>query len=256
MGQNNFSNECLPLSRSPAMRRCEAVLVAWVRHELEKVKISGEFYSPANLGEKLPEILDFAQGFYQRYDAWLRQALAPYWSQIHCARGCFNCCHHFPLSVEPFELVFLYSELRTHSRFFSMLESCFARLKKWNNLSANSTHDAEETEDDREDRILQKYFSFGASCPFLDKRGSCLVHAFRPVTCRMYLSLSHPDFCTPAHLLTPNNRAFIVELPDILEEQLQELAGFYAPLQLSASLYEGILNLNAMEGEAFNGLAG
>ena len=69
----------------------------------------------------------------------------------------------------------------------------------------------------------------------------------------MYFSETSPEYCVPKHLQTPLNRSFIVYLPDAIEEAIDEITKHYEDLNLSESLYEGLLQMNALEGKVFYG---
>ena len=67
----------------------------------------------------------------------------------------------------------------------------------------------------------------------------------------MYFSETNPEYCTARYLLTEKNRSFIVYLPDVIEETIADVSSYYENLELSESLYAGMLELNALEGKLF-----
>lgn len=195
-----------------------------------------------NLLQELPHILAFCKLYQDAYSRYLSAVLPQHPSGIQCQAGCGNCCHHFPMSVEPFELFRFYAEIRKSPQWFSYLEECLFRTKVYQSaLRQNS-----EAEDP-EDAALIRYFSKGIPCPFLLESGSCASYPVRPVTCRMYFSETPGKYCVPEHLQTDLNRSFIVYLPDDVETQIADISAHYRGLELPESLYGGLLAMNAYE---------
>lgn len=197
-----------------------------------------------NFAAELPAIIRFAKAYEEAFMRYLAATLPQHTSGISCKAGCGNCCHHFPMSVEPFELVLFYSEIRKSRSLLTVLENCHARSKAYRELFRMAES---EGSPDPDDSALVRYFGKGFACPFILSSGRCGVYAFRPVTCRMYFSETPGKFCVPEHLLSDKNRSFIVYLPDELEELIADISAHYADLALPESLYEGILAMNVLE---------
>lgn len=198
-----------------------------------------------NLGREMPAILKFCGQYQSDFMRYLEAVLPQHEHGIRCGAGCGSCCRHYPMSVEPFELMYLYSSLRCGDGLLEILEACHSRAELF---LALMTAAAEKGGEDPEENALQAYFMRSRSCPFLvGKTGDCGVYAHRPVTCRMYFSETAPEFCTPEFLLTEKNRSFIVYLPDDIEELIAEVSAHYRPLELPEALYGGLLALNALE---------
>ncbi len=198
----------------------------------------------ANFASEIPAIIRFAKSYEEAFMRYLSAVLPQHASGISCKAGCGNCCHHFPMSVEPFELALFYLEIRKSGDLFSILEKCHVRSRVYRELFRKAESSGCP---DPDDDALIRYFGEGLPCPFVLSSGSCGVYAFRPVTCRMYFSETPGEFCVPKHLLTDSNRSFIVYLPDELEELIADVSAHYAELALPESLYEGILAMNALE---------
>ncbi|HSQ42379.1 MAG TPA: YkgJ family cysteine cluster protein [Fibrobacteraceae bacterium] len=198
-----------------------------------------------DFSQDLGRFLQFFEDFQGIYESWQREALRQM-EPICCAKGCGNCCQHYPVSVEPFESLALYYQLRQRDDFACILEECFRRVRAFQNIQENGELTLEN--EDQADAALQSYFVQGLRCPFLDKHNGCSVHQWRPVTCRMYFSLTPGEFCTPEHLLTPSNRSFHLCLPDVIEEDIAEIGEFWANLEIPEGLYAAMLSLNYWEG--------
>lgn len=213
-------------------------------HELAQLSTQSPL-TPENLAERLPGIQQFARAYQALYMEYLEVVLPQHKEPVRCGAGCANCCHHFPMSVEPFEAVLLYSHLRGREDFSELLEACLRRTRFFYSLMAKAQ---EKGGEDPEEEALHQYFSAGHACPFIEQSGDCGVYQVRPLTCRMYFSLTDPSYCVPEHLQTPKNRSFIVYLPDEIEERIAEVSEFYAGLEVPEGMYSGMLALNALEG--------
>lgn len=205
-----------------------------------------EGISPENLFSEIPRIVRFSRSYEEAFDRYLEAVLPQHRSGVRCGAGCGNCCHHFPMSVEPFELVRFYFEIRRSPELLSVLEKCHFRSRTYRDLFSAARA---EGADDPDDVALIRYFGHGFSCPFILPSKSCGVYAFRPVTCRMYFSETPGKYCVPEYLQTDLNRSFIVYLPDEVEELIADISAHYASLSLPESLYEGVVAMNAFESD-------
>lgn len=202
---------------------------------------------PDNLREQLPEILKFTEAYHTAYDQYLKAVLVQQPRPIQCRPACGNCCHHYPMSVEPFELLSLYSELRKSDDLLSIMEACQLRASRFNKIYESRLATA-KSDEDAEDLALHDYFADWKPCPFSDKVGDCGIYRFRPVSCRMYFSETDPRYCTPEFLQTEKNDSYIVYLPDPIEETIYAVSEHYAGLDLPESFFGGLLAANAYEG--------
>ncbi|PBC68114.1 MULTISPECIES: YkgJ family cysteine cluster protein [Fibrobacter] len=197
-----------------------------------------------NLGEELPRIRAFCREYHKAFMRYLDATLPQHKNGVQCKAGCGNCCHHFPMSVEPFELVEFYANIRKSPDLILYLEECVFRTRTYYALLKSGEVRGEE---DPEDFALVSYFKKTLACPFIRADGDCGTYSCRPVTCRMYFSETSGEFCVPEYLQTEKNRSFIVYLPDDVEWMIADLSAHYQELALPESLYEGILSMNTLE---------
>ncbi len=211
---------------------------------IAKEKCREHAFAEDNFEEELPQIREFSVAYHAAFMRYLAAVLPQHPNGVQCKAGCGNCCHHFPMSVEPFELVEFYSEVRKRSDLISYLEECHFRTREYYALLKKGEELGEE---DPEDYALIQYFNKSFACPFILKNGSCGIYPERPVTCRMYFSETPGTFCVPEHLLTEKNKSFIIYLPDDIEDLIAEVSAHYQELSLPEGLYEGVLAMNAFE---------
>ena len=210
---------------------------------------------PDNLCEEIPQIIKFTTEYHRLFSQYLEAVLPQQPRAIQCRPACGNCCHHYPMSVEPFELISLYSDLRKHCDLLELMESCLSRSsmfekfyesRKGEHLSVSPSE--ADIDDMAEDLALHDYFSAWKPCPFSDQAGDCTVYPLRPVSCRMYFSETDPKYCTPEYLQTPENDSYIVYLPDCIEDAVYGISEHYSLLELPESFFGGLLAVNAYEG--------
>jgi Fe-S-cluster containining protein len=217
---------------------------------------------PDNLVEQLPLIREFTREYHRLFSEYLDAVLPQQPRPIQCRPACGNCCHHYPMSVEPFELLTLYGDLRGRNDLLDIMEACQVRSSLFSRMFESRRTEAEKGEiadgegqgsqmdldDYAEDKALHDYFAAWKPCPFSDKAGDCTVYPLRPVSCRMYFSETDPKFCTPEHLQTPENDSYIVYLPDSIEDAVYGISEHYSLLELPESYFGGLLAVNRFEG--------
>lgn len=187
------------------------------------------------LAERLPE-------FHRRYEDYVREAVATSNDPVTCSRGCGHCCSHYVSSVEPFELVHLHGLARRSSAYPGLVIAFHRRVSLYKSLLEG------RMDEESDDRALFRYFLRGLPCPFLTGAGECGIYDSRPMSCRMFFSLSHPSLCRGKAAASPGNRNFIVELPDDIEAAVMRASERLAAFELPETLFEGLLEANARFG--------
>lgn len=175
---------------------------------------------------------------YSAYDGYVTAVLATSGTPIACGKGCSHCCRHYVTSVEPYELLFMHGRVRADSRYPSRVIAMHRRAALFGALRDHRGGD------DAEDRALHRYYLRDQPCPFLEAGGACGAYGARPVSCRMYFSLSHPSLCKGKAVIAPGNRNFLIELPDDIEADLARAGAHFAAYRLPESLFEGLLAVN------------
>ena len=179
---------------------------------------------------------------YHNYDAFVQAVLATSNEKVTCARSCSHCCSHYVTSVEPFELLFLHGRIQADARYPGRIIALHRRVSQFKALRQRDVEKPESA--DAEDKALYRYYLRGQACPFLAEGGSCGIYENRPMSCRMFYSMSHPSLCKGKAVVSPGNRNFLIELPDSIEADLARSGALFADLQLPESLFEGLLSVN------------
>jgi Fe-S-cluster containining protein len=181
-------------------------------------------------------------GFYAGYDAYVTAVLRTGESAPSCSRGCSHCCRHYVASVEPFELIFLHSRIAGGDDYPNRVIGLHRRASLFNSLRRPEDGDLAE------DKALYRYYLRGTPCPFLGPEGACGVYEARPMSCRMFFSLSDPAFCKGRAVVDARNRNFLVELPEDIEADLSRAGAALSAYGFSEFLFEGLLEANGAFG--------
>lgn len=186
---------------------------------------------------------------YQAYDAYVSALLATGTERVSCSKSCSHCCSHYVTSVEPYELLFLHGHVSRHAEYPSRLVAMHRRTTLFRSLRKDADGD------EAEDRALYRYYLRNQPCPFLAGDGSCGVYAARPMSCRMYHSVSHPSLCKGKSVIAPNNRNFLIELPEDIEADIARAGRIFSESGIPESLFEGLLKMNELFGAYDSGPA-
>jgi Fe-S-cluster containining protein len=184
---------------------------------------------------------------YAKYDAYVAAVLATGNERVTCAKGCSHCCSHYVTSVEPYELVHLHGRIRGDEAYPSRVIALHRRASLFRSLLDGSEGDAAE------DRALHRYYLRNQACPFLEAGGKCGVYESRPMSCRMFHSLSHPSLCKGEGVVDSANRNFLIELPEDIEADLARAGAVFARFAFPESLFEGLVKANELFGRFDSG---
>lgn len=146
-----------------------------------------------------PSLEAHAQAVLDRYQDWQDDQISRNALAIRCAPGCANCCRQYPLGIHAFEILHIHRHLADSPDFPHRIKLCrtrHANYVEWQAFAATAYPSPAWDEDDRQALAQEHDFDDGQPCPFLDAHGSCSIHSLRPLTCRMFLSLSDPAYCT------------------------------------------------------------
>jgi len=150
-------------------------------------------------GSSLPDAAEHAQAVLDLYQGWQDDQVSRNALPVRCTAGCANCCRQYPLGIHAFEILHLHRHLKDSPDFPRLLGRCrdrHANYREWEAFVATAYPSPAWDDEDRQALAQEHDFDDGQPCPFLDGLGSCSIHPVRPLTCRMFLSLSDPTYCT------------------------------------------------------------
>ena len=245
---------------SKKMKHAEHRMASVLSNELNRLdKIAQESrrkqaFTIDNLRKDLKSIFLFCEEYHKAFNLYVESALKQHENKIKCTSHCGNCCRHYPMSIAPFELLYFYNTIRNTELLLNFIQKCFARVEKYHFLLRNTELKNSESLEELEEVTLHSFFASKQVCPFLSEEESCSFYKERPVSCRMYFSETESKYCVSEFLQTTLNRSFIIYLPDHIEESIELISKHYESLGFSESFFEGILQVNALEGALFYGL--
>lgn len=185
-----------PPALALATRRDEASLPLIVAMD----RAVRDLWSAALASDSMPALLErHAQDVLDLYQTWQDDQVSRNALPIRCSAGCANCCRQYPLGIHAFEVLHIHRHLKDSPDFPHLLQLCRARhanYLEWEAFVSTAYPSPAWDEDDRQALAQEHDLDDGQPCPFLDAHGSCSIHSLRPLTCRMFLSLSDPAYCT------------------------------------------------------------
>ncbi len=165
------------------------------------------------------------------YDQYIAMVIERAPLEVTCQAGCNACCHGAPTGVRACEILVLYRRVRRfgdfrdlHNRAVLLSDQLMEDLRS---VSPRSTITV-LTDSKAFRRAYLKYMRRRNPCVFVDPTsGLCRVYDVRPISCRMHLSLSTPQWCWADSVMskkavTPNLAPppVITDLLDRIDEGL------------------------------------
>jgi Fe-S-cluster containining protein len=170
----------------------------------------------------LPDVFfDTLEQLYATYDTYIEHNIAASTLKIMCKFGCTRCCHQAVHGCYAFEIINLYRQLRPREDYGQIHNDFVRSADEFQTMFARYAEKSPGRDDVALLNTLQHVSALAKPCPLL-AGNNCRVYAHRPVSCRMYHSLTNPIFCTTVvgrtfHLLPPDEVASIlVDLNDRL----------------------------------------
>jgi Fe-S-cluster containining protein len=163
----------------------------------------------------LPDaFFDTLEQLYASYDAYIEHNLAASALKIMCKFGCTRCCHQAVHGCYAFEIISLYRQLRPRDDYGQIHNDFVRSADEFQTMFARYAEKTPGRNDVALINTLQHFSALAKPCPLL-ANNNCRVYAHRPVSCRMYHSLTSPIYCTTVigrtfHLLPPDNVATIL----------------------------------------------
>jgi Fe-S-cluster containining protein len=160
----------------------------------------------------LPDaFFDTLEQLYATYDQYIKHNIAASRLKTLCQFGCTRCCHQAVYGCYAFEIINLYRQLRARDDYGQLHDAFVRSADEFQQMFTGYAHKAAGREDLALVNTLQHFAALAKPCPLLAD-GNCRVYAQRPISCRMYYSLTNPVYCTTVvgrtfHLLPPQEVA-------------------------------------------------
>ncbi len=151
---------------------------------------------------------------------------------VTCRKGCCDCCCHWVEDVNSFEAEIIVDHIRQTMP--GMISSIRARcaedcveLERLESILSKKLMEREVTPADhgidQVDLLLSLFYRMRRPCPLLSEDGSCYIYDLRPLTCRIYVSVSDPLRCDPEYIDATAIPTCIVDLSESANRILDKL---------------------------------
>jgi Fe-S-cluster containining protein len=188
-------------------------------------------------------------GLFEDYQHEVMKA-GPY--TMTCKKGCGTCCYHWAEDVYSFEGKILAEHIQ--KKHGPEIESIMAILKQdalWRDRiksavmasMKNAYYKKAMEKTDPYDIVLSGFYQLKRPCPLREKDGSCSVYAIRPLTCRIYVSFSHPRYCKPEYINEGKARTYLLDLEKDASDLFDELHFMYDECEGETGLRSMLLKL-------------
>jgi Fe-S-cluster containining protein len=163
----------------------------------------------------LPDaFFDAMKQLYAAYDAYIAHNLAASELKIMCRFGCTRCCHQAVHGCYAFEIIDIYRQLRPRADYGAIHNALVDSADEFQRMFAAYAEKAQGRADVALLNTLQHSSALAKPCPLLGGN-NCRVYEHRPVSCRMYYSLTNPVYCTSVvgrtfHILPPDEVATVL----------------------------------------------
>jgi len=158
---------------------------------------------------------------------------------VACSSGCAACCCHWVEDVNSFEgiLIAAYIKRVYPGEVARIKRQCQADCKELLRLEDLVTEKLAEQHEilkelpdapDGMDLLLSVFYQMQRPCPLLSAEGICMVYPVRPLTCRMYVSVSDPVRCDPEYINESVIPTCIIDVSPKVNALLDTLHSRYA----------------------------
>lgn len=212
------------------------------QHLVDAIRAS---YAQGAPGAPTPEMLHAQREYHDAYGQFLSHNVAANDIHVSCGRGCSRCCHHFVTSAHALEVLSVYENIRRRDDLEPLIELCRTRVEDydaWREF-CDETY-PERTPAERDDLALEHYYDERNPCPFLEGDGACGVYPDRPMTCRMYLASSPPEFCEAEHITDDGADIFTIPADESIAARLERLDRSVDYWGHSPDLYRSLVRLH------------
>lgn len=202
-------------------------------------------YAQTGPGTPTAGMLRAQREYHDAYGQFLSHNVAANSIHVSCGRGCSRCCHHFVTSAHALEVLSVYENIRLRPDLDSLIEACRKRVEDfdaWKEFCEETY--PERTPAARDDLALEHYYDERNPCPFLESDGACGVYLDRPMTCRMYLASSPPEYCEAEKVTDDNADIFTIPADESVAVRLERLDKSVDYWGHSPDLYRSLARLH------------
>ncbi len=219
-----FPKKNLPLSKNAKRIHEQIVLL------LEKLLVL-DVPSPSH-----PEFISLYRKVLSLFHQYQDEVINDYHKSITCRMGCTYCCHHWVEDVYSFEAEIITEYIRTHfpQEIEKIIETFLKDEKHLISINgimeeklAENQSEKEIEEIDTTDLLLASFYQLKRPCALLSEDRTCSIYTVRPLTCRIYISFSDPQLCSPEYINSSNIPTYLLDLEENASQLLDTLHDKY-----------------------------
>ncbi len=179
-----------------------------------------------------PDFISLYKKVLLLFKTYQDEVIKGYHKSITCSKDCTYCCYHWVEDVHSFEAEIITEYIRIHfPQKIEMITEMFLEDEKHliivNDIMeeklAEKQHEPESAGIDTTDLLLASFYQLNRPCAFLSEDKTCLIYEVRPLTCRIYISFSDPQHCSPKYINRSNIPTYHLDLEENASQLLDTL---------------------------------
>ena len=189
--------------------------------------INGNLPSPLH-----PDFISAYEEILNQFYQFQNEVVRNYHKKVSCKKGCTYCCLHWVEDVYSFEAEIIadYTKKNFPKRVDTIInkfQEDEEELVKLNDIMeqklVENQEDKEIADIDTTDLLLASFYQIKRPCAFLTDDKTCLIYKVRPLTCRIYVSFSAPEFCRPECINVSTIPTYLLDFEEDASSILDDL---------------------------------
>ena len=179
-----------------------------------------------------PDFLSAYEDILNQFHQFQNEVVRNYHKKMSCKKGCTYCCLHWVEDVYSFEAEIIadYTKKNYPERIgvtiekFQEDEEELIRLNDIMEKKLIENRSEKEIESiDTTDLLLASFYQIKRPCAFLTDEKTCFIYKVRPLTCRIYVSFSDPEFCRPECINVSTIPTYLLDIEEDASSILDDL---------------------------------
>lgn len=225
--------------KKPPVNKSAQKIHRVIIHLLKKL-LRNNFSSPLH-----PEFIKYYNEMLKQFQNYQNEIISNYSHSKTCQKGCAYCCYHWVEDVYSFEAEIIgdfikknyperinaiISALREDERILIDLNTI---VEKKLTTEFSKTELTELKDINSIDLLLASFYQLKRPCILLSEKKTCLIYPVRPLTCRIYISFSKPELCSPEYINKSDMATYLLDLEESASDLLDKLHDKYDRYQKS-----------------------
>ena len=179
-----------------------------------------------------PDFISAYEEILKRFHQFQNEVIRNYGKKVSCKKGCTYCCLHWVEDVYSFEAEIIadYTKKNFPKRVNTIIkrfQEDEEELVRLNDIMEQKLIENQEDKKiasiDTTDLLLDSFYQIKRKCAFLSDDRTCIIYKVRPLTCRIYVSFSDPEFCSPECINISTIPTYLLDLEESASRILDDL---------------------------------